>query len=329
MSPRKRSVYYQEWRPYVRVADRKRNAARLVKKLRAQGRAISPIEIDGRKIARTFWGTAWCDNLEHYSDYENRLPRGRSYARNGSVIDLRIESGKVAAMVSGNEIYDVEIKIRKLPKKRWGAIVADCVGRIDSLVDLLAGELSDGVMEVLSRPEVGLFPAPSEIALHCSCPDWADMCKHVAAALYGVGARLDRAPELLFVLRRVDATDLIAEAGDSTALTRLTDGGAGGDVLDGADLSDIFGIELDAGAGPSPAAAKAKPPDRHPRRKRGRRRKTITSRELLDRGVPRTTFKHWLASGVLLRTDRRGVYRTTASTEARIERALQRRREGG
>lgn len=311
-------MYDRQWRPYVRVADRKRNAARLVRELRSKGRAVAPIEIQGRKIAQTFWGTAWCDNLEHYSDYDNRLPRGRSYVRSGSVIDLQIGSGRVTALVSGSEIYDVEIKIGRLARRGWEALVADCVGQIDSLVDLLAGELSNGVMELLTRPKTGLFPTPREISFDCSCPDWAGMCKHVAATFYGVGVRLDRAPDLLFVLRKVDASDLIAKAGDSGALTMMTSGGAGSDVLEGADLSDLFGIELDGGAEP----AKTKP---SPRRKRTRRPKTITSRELLDRGVPRSTFKNWLTSGVLLRTERRGVYRTTAETEERIRRALDRR----
>jgi uncharacterized Zn finger protein len=313
-------MYSLQWRPYVRVADRRRNAARLVAKLRKQGRTIAPIELEGRTIARTFWGTAWCDNLESYSDYANRLPRGRSYVRNGSVIDLQIEPGTVTALVSGSEIYDVRIEIRRVPKRRWRGLVDACAGQVDSLVDLLAGELADGVMQILARHETGLFPAPPDISLDCSCPDWAGMCKHVAAVLYGVGARLDREPELLFRLRRVDATDLIARVGDSGDLGRLTRAGARADLLEDDDLSNLFGIELDEPAAPARRGKREAGP-----RKRRHRSKSITARELIERGVPRTTFQNWLSSGALRKTKRRGVYKTTASTEARIERALERR----
>jgi len=345
-------VYYdrQMWKPYVRVADRRRNAARLVKKLRKQGRTITPIEIEGRKIARSFWGAAWCDNLESYSDFSNRLPRGRTYVRNGSVIDLQIEPGKVTALVSGSDIYDVAIDIKRLSKKRWNGIVADCSGRIDSLVDLLAGEFSTGVMQLLARPDTGLFPAPREIGLECSCPDWAAMCKHVAAALYGVGARLDKAPELLFRMRQVEATELVAEVGTADAIARLTTDGGGGNVLADAELSDLFGIELDdddapsTGAqpvrgGPATGAAKTKRRKRgankvgkrtakvSPRKQSGRP-KTLSARELIERGVPRSTFQNWVRDGVLRKTKKRGVYATTAETEERIRRALARKRSG-
>lgn len=237
-------MYYQ-WKPYVPVADRRRNAERALAKLRKQGRAIEPIEIEGRTIARTFWGRGWCDNLEHYSDYANRLPRGRTYARNGSVVHLAIEPGKVSAIVSGRSIYNVDITVSPLAEARWQAISRECAGRIDSLIDLLAGQLADGVMQVLAQPRTGLFPTPREIELGCSCPDWAGMCKHVAAALYGVGARLDQAPELLFRLRQVDAMDLIAKAATAEQLAELGGAGDGDDALAGEDLGALFGIDLD------------------------------------------------------------------------------------
>ena len=178
--------------------ERRREAAKKLAKLKKKGQSVSPVTIEGRAIAKSFWGKSWCTNLERYSDYENRLPRGRTYVRNGSVVDLQIAKGKVSAVVSGSDLYTVTITIAPVPATRWKAICRDCAGTIDSLVELLQGRLSKGVMDRVCREGDGLFPAPKEIKLSCSCPDWADMCKHVAAVLYGVGARLDEKPALLF-----------------------------------------------------------------------------------------------------------------------------------
>src|SRR5215208_688935 len=202
------------FRPYVSVAKRQAKAKREVEKLRKKGQTITPVKIEGKAIATTFWGKAWCDNLESYSDFENRLPRGRTYVRNGSVCDLQIDPGKVSARVCGSELYRVTIKIKPLADAVWRDVKRQCAGQIGSLVELLQGKLSKAVMEVVTRRDGGLFPEPKEIELSCSCPDWADMCKHVAATLYGVGARLDEQPELLFRLRQVDHLELIAQAGD-------------------------------------------------------------------------------------------------------------------
>jgi uncharacterized Zn finger protein len=182
------------WRPYVPVAERRRNAAREIARFRKKGQPIAPVVIQGRVIARSFWGRAWCDNLEAYGDFANRLPRGRTYVRNGSVMDLQVGDGAVRALVSGSELYRVSVAIKPLPRPRWLAVVKACAGKIDSLVELLQGKLSRGVMQVLIRPQTALFPSPRDISFECSCPDWAAMCKHVAATLYGVGARLDREP---------------------------------------------------------------------------------------------------------------------------------------
>ena len=182
------------WEPYVSVARRRLLAAREMQKLAKKGYRAAPVVIAGREIARTFWGKAWCENLESYGDYANRLPRGRTYVRNGSVVDLALSPGKVAARVSGSSLYLVTIDVRPLDDSRWRALSGQCAGAIDSVVELLQGRFAKGVMERLCRRETGLFPAPSEIKFSCSCPDWASMCKHVAAALYGVGARLAEAP---------------------------------------------------------------------------------------------------------------------------------------
>jgi len=180
-----------EWHPYVSVAQRRVRAAREIAKLRKNGRVVTPVTIEGRKITKNFWGQSWCMNLERYSDFASRLPRGRSYVCNGLVIDLHIRTGEVTAIVSGSELYEVKITIAPVTRPRWKAICRDCTGSIDSVVELLQGRLAKGVMDRVCREGDGLFPAAEEIKLSCSCPDWADMCKHVAAVLYGVGARLD------------------------------------------------------------------------------------------------------------------------------------------
>ncbi len=255
---------YYPWKPYVPVARRRRQAARELLELAKKGQRATPVVIEGRTIARTFWGKAWCDNLERYSDFSNRLPRGRTYVRNGSVVDLALAPGKVAARVSGSQLYQVAIEVMPLAKTRWKALCKDCAGAIDSVVELLQGRFAEGVMERLCHPKTSLFPAPSEIRFSCTCPDWASMCKHVAASLYGVGARLDRAPELFFALRQVDEKDLIAEAGHALALPQA--GPAPDRVLGADDLEELFGLEL-ATPGPELDPSRAQGTHRKPARR--------------------------------------------------------------
>src|SRR3984957_20470312 len=233
---------YFQWAPYVSVATRRRNAERKLAKLKKKGEVVAPVKIEGRIIAKSFWGKSWCTNLERYSDYENRLPRGRTYVRNGSVLDLQIAKGEVAAMVAGSELYKVKATIAPVKAARWKAICRDCAGTIDSLVELLQGRLAKGVMDRVCREGDGLFPSPDEIKLSCSCPDWADMCKHVAAALYGGGARLDEKPQLLFVLRDVDENEMLASAGQDFPLTKGVPGAA--KVLDESEVAALFGLEM-------------------------------------------------------------------------------------
>jgi uncharacterized Zn finger protein len=252
---------YYGFRPYVSVAQRRRNAEKQTAELAKKGKAILPVRIEGRTIANTFWGKAWCENLESYMDYENRLPRGRTYVRNGSVVHLEIRSGAIEALVSGSELYRVNINIGPAAKAKWKALCGECAGGIGSLVELLQGRFSDQVMSILTRKQTGLFPTPAEIELKCSCPDWASMCKHVAAVLYGVGARLDQSPELLFTLRSVNHEELITRASTVTDLTGKTP--STGPELAESELSSVFGIELDtetgAAAPPAPVAAPTKP----------------------------------------------------------------------
>jgi uncharacterized Zn finger protein len=248
--------YGWEWAPYVSVAERQAKAARALARLRKQRKEVSPVTIDGRSITKTFWGKAWCDNLERYSDFASRMPRGRSYVRNGLVIDLRMAPGLIQALVSGSELYKVNVKVSPVEKTCWQSICHDCAGAIDSLVELLQGRLSKGVMERVCRQTQGLFPSPKEIKLSCSCPDWADMCKHVAAVLYGVGARLDEQPELLFRLRQVDEKELITHVEQELPAAKSGPERRSSKVLASEDLAGMFGLELGQGdAGSSSAAA--------------------------------------------------------------------------
>jgi uncharacterized Zn finger protein len=233
---------YFEWPSYVPVAEKRRQAERKLAKLKKKGQSVAPVKIEGRTIAKTFWGESWCTNLERYSDYTTRVPRGRTYVRNGSVLDLQIAKGEVVAMVAGSSLYKIKITIAPVKAARWKAICRDCAGAIDSLIELLQGRLAKGIMDRVCREGDGLFPSPEEIKLSCSCPDWADMCKHVAAALYGVGARLDETPQLLFVLRGVDENELLANAGQDLALTRTAPVAA--KILDDSDVAALFGLEM-------------------------------------------------------------------------------------
>ena len=242
--------YGYSWKPYVSAAERRKKAERELAKLRKKGHAPTPVAIQGRKLATTFWGKAWSDNLESYSDYANRLPRGRTYVRNGSVVDLQMNGGEVKAMVMGSAMYHVTVKVLPLPAAQWKSICTDCSGSIDSLVELLQGRLSKAVMERVCQQKTGLFPAPNEIEMSCTCPDWALMCKHVAAVLYGIGAHLDVQPALIFRLRSVDEGKLIASA--ATGRTLGSTQSLPDKVLAGDDLSALFGLEMEAVATPAP-----------------------------------------------------------------------------
>lgn len=237
---------WHSWRPYVPVAVRQARALNKMEKLRKKGMCIQPVRIEGRQIARSFWGQAWCDHLEKFSDFENRLPRGRAYIRNGSVCHLEIAEGAISAMVSGSELYNVSIAIKKLPDKKWAHVKKRCAGQIGSLLELLQGRLSKSVMTVVTDRDNGLFPLPGEISLHCSCPDWAVMCKHVAAVLYGAGVRLDEKPELLFLLRGVDHEELISADAGFAAVSNASEPGAHPRIAE-SDLSHLFGIEVTEG----------------------------------------------------------------------------------
>jgi len=232
------------WPKYIPVTQRRAKAQKAAAKMIKKGEKVLPITIEGRALAKTFWGKAWCGHLESFSDYANRLPRGRSYVRNGSVIHLNVGQGKIEALVQGSSLYKVKIDIKTLDPEKWASILKSCSGQIDSMIELLQGKFSSGVMKTIIDQHNGLFPSPKEIALNCSCPDWAEMCKHVAAVLYGVGNRLDYEPELLFKLRKVDHMELINKASIKTSASRSVKS----KIIKDSDLSKIFGIDITPGA---------------------------------------------------------------------------------
>lgn len=229
------------WAPYVPVAERKAQAAKQMERLKKKGHNIQPIQIEGRTIARTFWGKGWCTHMESFCDFDNRLPRGRTYVRNGSVCHLEINEGHVNAVVAGSSIYHINIEIKPLIAAKWQIIKNTCAGQISSLLDLLSGTLSSGVMDVVCHPDDGLFPLMHDLKFSCDCPDWASMCKHVAAALYGVGSRLDASPEQLFKLRGVNFEDLIDVNQAVLGVTTSTQSRR--KRLDDAAFSDLFHLE--------------------------------------------------------------------------------------
>ena len=228
------------WFQYESVHEKKQRMARELKKRSARGEVLEPLALpEGkRKIAQTFWGKSWCEHIESYRDYENRLPRARSYLRQGSVFNLTVEPGKIRAQVAGSTLYDVEITIKPLSREDWLGIQQACAGQVGSLLDLLSGQLGSGLMEVISNKERGLFPNPREIRFNCSCPDYASLCKHSGAVLYGVAVKFDADPALFFLLRGVDPSELLS-SGAGEALTPATEA-----ALEGEDVSALFGIDF-------------------------------------------------------------------------------------
>jgi len=240
-------AFHERWAPYVSVAQRRAAATREADKLTKKGQKLRAIHISSRAIAHSFWGVAWCKNLEIYADWANRMPRGRTYARNGSIVDLQIGTGVITSLVSGSSLYKITISIDKLDKNKWKAIRTDCAQQVRSLLDLMRGKLPDAVLKRLTDPKAGMFPSPKELKLRCSCPDYAIMCKHVAATLYGVGHLLDTEPDLFFKMRGVDQSELVTDA-ITTQTTADTMGLDQQSDLAGEDLGAIFGIDLAASA---------------------------------------------------------------------------------
>jgi uncharacterized Zn finger protein len=272
---------YYEFRPYVSVGQKLANAKKLIQQ-KLKGKA-NPITVEGKQITHTFWGDAWCKNLETYCDFENRMPRGRTYVRNGSVVHLEINKGVIKSYVAGSETYSVVVKIKPLKPEHWKAIKKKCAGEIGSVVELLQGNLSKHVLGIVTDRKAGLFPAPEEIDLDCSCPDWATMCKHVAATLYGVGVLLDTSPELFFKLRGVDHLELI-----DSSVSILT-GKKDSETLDEGSLEDIFGVELADSLEPKPKAKKKTTTPKKSSKESTATKKKAAAKKIAKKTVKKTT----------------------------------------
>lgn len=215
-----------------------------IEKLRKKNPEIQPVVIDG-KLAKTWWGQAWNRNLESYADYSNRIGRGRSYVRGGYVLDLIITPGRVQSLVQGTRAkpYEISIRIDPLSKITWENITNKCSHKIGSLEELVSGKFPQEFMELFTTMGDGLFPSPREISFSCSCPDWASMCKHVAATLYGVGARFDHDPTLFFTLRNIEFAELLKKSVDEKMKSMLKNAGKPTSrVMDNIDIQELFGV---------------------------------------------------------------------------------------
>ena len=227
-----------DYATYVSVTERKAKAKKLISILKKKDKNISPVIINSRiKIAHSFWGQAWCKNIESYRDLDYRLEQGRSYVRSGAVVDLRISEKQVRSQVIGSELYKVKIDFNSFPKESWNSFTKKCTSVTDSIVDLLSGKIPDVVSKLITDESIGLFPNPNEIKFDCNCLDYADVCKHIAATLYGIGVHFDKDPNLFFILRGVDPSDLIKKSREE-----LTQGTK--DTISNETMEDLFNIEI-------------------------------------------------------------------------------------
>jgi uncharacterized Zn finger protein len=284
-------VSWYSFKPYVSAAERRANSTGEIARRRKKGLTVSPVHVEGLKLGKTFWGKAWCDHIESLAAISNRLSKGKTYVRNGSVIDLQITPGKIDAVVSGSEIYEVTVTINPLPDPHWSSIKTKCSGQIGSLVELLQGKLSKSVMEVATAREGGMFPLQGQIKYECSCPDGypGHVCKHVAAVFYGVGVRLDEQPDLLFTLRGVDHTELITAAVEAPMKT-----GTSGRrrTIAASSIGAVFGIEMETADEPAAPVAvavetpsKAKPKPRAAKKKASKKPAVKSKTRSGDAGV--------------------------------------------
>lgn len=236
---------YYGFEEYVPVAKKRENARKYIEKLKKKNPNISPVVIEGRTIANTWWGKSWNQNLESYADLSNRIARGRSYVRNGAVLDLQIESGKVKALVqgSGTKPYQVNVGIDSPSTTKWKRVTDICNHKIETMEDLMLGKFPKELEILFTTTGDGLFPTPKEIHFECNCPDSARVCKHIAAVLYGVSARLDKDPLLFFKLRNIDVEALIKKSIEEKMKTMMKNAESKSKrALDDSDVFDLFGV---------------------------------------------------------------------------------------
>ncbi|MFA6941812.1 MAG: hypothetical protein WCQ54_12685 [Clostridiaceae bacterium] len=240
--------WYQSSPKYVTAAEKKEKAQKSIEKLKKKDPNIYPVIITGRKLSKTWWGNSWNNNLESYLDYSNRIERGRSYVRSGAVLDLKITKGNISALVQGSRSkpYKVGIIIEPIEKSVWEEITKECAGKIDSLQELIEGKFPKALSDLFTAKGKGLFPSPKQISFNCSCPDWANMCKHVAAALYGVGTRLDDDPQLFFLLRNVNIDEFISKIINKKSQMLLEKSMIKSRrIINDTDISGLFGIDVE------------------------------------------------------------------------------------
>lgn len=300
-------MYWDYERRPLSMTKLRATAARVARRMDKSRPARAPVLVEGRTIARSYWGKAWCRHLESFSDYDSRLGRGRSYLYAGAVLDLQIHEGRISAEVQGTRLYHQTIEVEALTPKQRAELRKLAAGKIDSLVALLRGQLPDTLLAAMTDPQHGVFPTVDQIRLECSCPDWASLCKHLAAVMYGIGARLDESPELLFKLRGLPLDELIQHT-EPAALTVPT---VAPDRHPEGDLAALFDIDL-VTALPAPPEPPPKPPVR------------ATREHLKVLGVPARTIDAWLREGVLLRTAERNLYERTPEADRRIAELLAR-----
>lgn len=202
-------------------------------RLTEEGSQLSPVRASGRNLVSNCWAKAWMRHLGQSEVYGMRLAPGRTYLRYGCVIDCCISPGLIHALVSGEHVYEVDIRIAPPTEEQLGLIRTGCEGRVASWIDILQGRLSEDVLTLLCEPETGILPELGNISCSCTCPDWADICKHAAAALYATGVKLDHSPDLLFTLRQITLEQLLPAASGPAA------------PLDNGSLSSLFDINLD------------------------------------------------------------------------------------
>ena len=224
------------------LREKVRDSSKIAAKKKLQYEPIGPVS--RRDVCTSWWGKAWCANLEQYADFESRLGRGKRYMKSGTVIDLKIRKGRIEARVQGTRKtpYKVEIRISPLSEEKCDALIEKCGRRINNMECLIKGEFPSELKELFTS-ENGFFPSPKEISFSCSCPDWALMCKHVAAAMYGIGVRLDENPFYFFELRGIDVDRFINVALESKVESMLKNADKRTErMIDNADLTALFGV---------------------------------------------------------------------------------------
>ena len=221
-----------DFQPRLKAADLKKLAAMRLAELQAEGQELHPVVNSSRKLATHFWGSAWMKQLALCESGGMCLAPGRTLLRHGCVLDMRISRGCITALVSADELYEVELHLTPLEGEQLESLTLSCGNHINSLLSLLEGKVDTSVLEQLCHPENGILPTPQDWKMHCTCPDWAEPCPHAAAAIYAAGCLIDADPKLLFTLRSIEPDALLAPTAQSIE-------------IDTNKLASMFGIDID------------------------------------------------------------------------------------